>query len=151
MSGPEVLPPIYEKRVGRPPKHRRKQSAKIQGGHGVKMSRHGVKMHCNYCGVEGHNRGGCELRKGGVSPNLQPQRHTVDPVEESGFADEQVQHEDNSIAYVHEDNPIDYMYEEPHEDIIWHANEVNQPLLSQLTNTLISQLDTHVMLWFCSS
>jgi hypothetical protein len=39
-------------------------------------------------------------------------------VEEFGFADEQVQHEDNHVAYVHEDNPIDYMYEEPHEDII---------------------------------
>jgi hypothetical protein len=97
-------------------------------------------MHCSYCGVEGHNRGGCELKKGGVSPNLQPHRHTTHLVEESGFADEQVQHEDNQV---------DYVYEEPHEDIIWHANEGSQPLLSQLTNTLISQLDAQVMLCFC--
>jgi hypothetical protein len=69
------------------------------------------------------------LRKGGVSPNLQLQRHTAHPVEESGFADEQVQHEDNHV---------DYGYEEPHEVIMWHANEGSQPLLSQLTNTLIS-------------
>jgi hypothetical protein len=54
------------------------------------------------------------LRKVGVRPNIQPQRH---PVEESGPGDEQVQHADITT---------DYVYEEPHADIIRHASDRRQ-------------------------
>lgn len=100
VSGPKILPPHYEKKCGRPAKNRRKQPVEFQGAQGEKISRHGVKMHCSYCGVEGHNRGGCELRKSGARPKLQPQRQATHPVEESVPLDEQVQH-------------VDYVYEEP--------------------------------------
>jgi len=31
MNGPNIQPPIYEKKIGRPPKSRRKQPHEIQG------------------------------------------------------------------------------------------------------------------------
>ena len=52
VNGPQVLPPVYEKKVGRPPKSRRKQPHEVQGGHGPKMSKHSVIIKCGYCKVE---------------------------------------------------------------------------------------------------
>ena len=43
-----------------------------------KMSRHGVIMHCNYCGEPDHNIKGCKYLKAGLPPpNVQapPQPH----------------------------------------------------------------------------
>jgi hypothetical protein len=60
---PVVLPPLYEKKVGRPPKNRRKQPVELEGTSGTKMSKHGMQMTCSYCGDQGHNKGGCQLRK----------------------------------------------------------------------------------------
>jgi hypothetical protein len=56
----------------RPPKNRRKQSVEIQGAHGVKMSRHGMKIHCSYYGIEGHNKNGCELKNMELGPSYSP-------------------------------------------------------------------------------
>ncbi|WVZ66010.1 hypothetical protein U9M48_015289 [Paspalum notatum var. saurae] len=65
--GGQVLPPSYEKKVGRPPKSRKKQPQEIKGKHGPKLSRHGVTMHCKYCSEANHNSGGCKLKKMGFS------------------------------------------------------------------------------------
>jgi hypothetical protein len=45
-------------------------------GGGKKMSRHGVIMHCSYCGEAKHNKGGCKWLKAGLTP---PNRHTEEP------------------------------------------------------------------------
>jgi hypothetical protein len=63
-------------------------------------------------------------------------------MEETGPSDLQVQHEEDPIDYM-------YMYQEPYEDVIWNSNEGSQPLLSQFTDTMISQLDAQLMLCFC--
>ncbi|XP_052134786.1 uncharacterized protein LOC127753347 [Oryza glaberrima] len=74
VNGPEVKPPIYEKKVGRPPKSRRKAPYEVQGKNGPKMSKHGVEMHCSYCKEPGHNKKGCPLRKAGLRPKLKTSR-----------------------------------------------------------------------------
>jgi hypothetical protein len=63
MNAPEVLPPVYEKRVGRPPKARKKQPHEVPGRNGPRLSRHGVTMHCSHCSDGGHNKAGCRLKK----------------------------------------------------------------------------------------
>lgn len=82
QNGPEVLPPVYEKKVGRPPKSRRKQPHEIQGTNGPKMSRHGVIIHCSWCKNPDHNAGGCAYKKAGVKP---PQDIPI-PIVEQGVA-----------------------------------------------------------------
>ena len=45
VDGPQVQPPLYEKKVGRPPKSRKKQPHEVQGKNGPKFSKHGVTVH----------------------------------------------------------------------------------------------------------
>jgi len=74
VNCPKVLPPVYEKKVGRPTKSRRKQPHEVQGKDGSKMSRHGVEMHCSYRKQAGHNIAGCSLKKAGLKPNQELKR-----------------------------------------------------------------------------
>jgi len=67
VNGPEVLPPVYEKKVGRPPKSRRKQPHEVQGKNGPRLTRHGVVIHCKYCGDANHNSAGCKFKRMGFS------------------------------------------------------------------------------------
>ena len=73
-----MLPPLYEKKVGRPTKNRRKEPVELEGTSETKMSKHGMQMTCSYCGDQGHNRAGCQLRKSGIRPKLQPVRKTME-------------------------------------------------------------------------
>uniref|UniRef100_K3YY80 SWIM-type domain-containing protein n=1 Tax=Setaria italica TaxID=4555 RepID=K3YY80_SETIT len=75
----EVFPRVYEKKVGRPPKSRRRQPYEIEGPNGLKLTKHGVIINCRYCGSSSHNRAGCPLRKQGQAPTQVP---TQVPVEE---------------------------------------------------------------------
>jgi hypothetical protein len=59
----EVLPPVYEKKDGRPPKSRNNQPHEIQGKYGPKLSKHGVTLHCKHCAGPDHNSIGCNLKK----------------------------------------------------------------------------------------
>ncbi|KAJ1254013.1 hypothetical protein BS78_K134100 [Paspalum vaginatum] len=67
VNGTQVMPPKYEKKVGRPPKSRRKQPSEVQGKYGPKLSKHGLVMHCKHCSEANHNSGGCKLKKMGFS------------------------------------------------------------------------------------
>lgn len=67
VNGPEIKPPVYEKKAGRPKKSRRKAPYEVIGKNGPKLTKHGVMMHCKYCGEENHNSGGCKLKKQGIS------------------------------------------------------------------------------------
>jgi hypothetical protein len=63
-----ILPPLYEKSVGRRKKNRRKQPEESEDG--TRLSKHGVTMHCGYCKVAGHNRGSCgELKSAIIREN----------------------------------------------------------------------------------
>ena len=48
MNGVDVQVPIYEKKVGRPARNRKKNPTELEGG--TKLSKHGVMMHCSACG-----------------------------------------------------------------------------------------------------
>jgi len=85
VNGPQVLAPIYEKKVGRPKKSRRKQPHEVQGKHGPKMTKHGVVMHCRYCQSDQHNQATCEIKKLGLRPK-QPARRKAQTVQEEGNA-----------------------------------------------------------------
>jgi len=88
VEGPNVLPPVYEKKVGRPPKNRRKQPHEVMGKFGPKMSKHGTVITCSYCGIEGHNRGGCKLRKAGIRPEQHPESNpNMERDQEGGSSD----------------------------------------------------------------
>ncbi|XP_066386989.1 uncharacterized protein [Miscanthus floridulus] len=54
MNGPPVQPPVYEKKVGRPAKSRRKQPTEVQGRARPKLSKHGVIITCSWCKGENH-------------------------------------------------------------------------------------------------
>ncbi|XP_066163390.1 uncharacterized protein [Oryza sativa Japonica Group] len=71
MNGPQVLPPVYEKKVGRPKKTRRKHPTEVQGKNGLKLNKHGVIIHCSYCHEPNHNKKGCPMRKKGIKPKIQ--------------------------------------------------------------------------------
>jgi hypothetical protein len=74
MNGPLILPPAYQRHVGRPTRCRRKAPHEVDArGGGKKLSRHGVIMHCSYCGEPGHNMSGCKYLKAGVDPPMPPQ------------------------------------------------------------------------------
>jgi hypothetical protein len=75
MNGPNIETPIYEKKIGRPPKSRRKQPHEIQGKNGPSMSRHGIIIHCSWCHEPNHNSKGCPLKKVGIRPKQQVRRH----------------------------------------------------------------------------
>jgi hypothetical protein len=68
VNGLQVLPPVYEKKVGRPPKTRRKQPHEVQVKHGTRLSKHGVIITCGYCKRENHNAKGCIRKKMGLRP-----------------------------------------------------------------------------------
>ena len=65
---PKVLPPMYEKKVGRPRKSRRKLPHEVQEKEGSKMTRHGVEMYCSHCKESGHNITGCSLKRVRLTP-----------------------------------------------------------------------------------
>ena len=66
IDAQQVLPPVYEKRVGRPPKARKKQPHEVPGKNGPRLSRLGVTMHCSHCSEGGHNSAGYKLKKMGL-------------------------------------------------------------------------------------
>uniref|UniRef100_K3ZMA2 SWIM-type domain-containing protein n=1 Tax=Setaria italica TaxID=4555 RepID=K3ZMA2_SETIT len=109
VDATEVLPPKYEKKVGRPLKSRRKQPHEVEGPNGPKLSKYGVIIHCRYCGGSGHNRDGCQQRKKDLYEPSTPQAST---------------HQAGEII---DDDPF-----------------ISQsvPLLSQLSNTMVSQMVT---------
>ena len=57
MNGVDVQVPIYEKKVGRPARNRKKNPTELEGG--TKLSKHGVMMHCSACGSSTHNKRTC--------------------------------------------------------------------------------------------
>lgn len=87
MDGPQVNPPVYEKRVGRPAKAKKKQPKEIQGKYGPQLSKHGVVMHCSWCASTTHNVRKCVLKKAGVKPNVAPENRATPPniVEEQEY------------------------------------------------------------------
>jgi hypothetical protein len=60
-NGPDVLPPYYEKKVGRPKRCRRKDPEENEIG--TRVSKHGVKMHCSYCRSPNHTKRNCAQYK----------------------------------------------------------------------------------------
>jgi hypothetical protein len=74
MNGSPIKPPLYVKKVGRPPKSRRKQPYEADSKKGgKKMSTHGVVIHCKHCGKSGHNKGGYSDAKAGL-PSIEEAR-----------------------------------------------------------------------------
>uniref|UniRef100_A0A0A9BX61 Uncharacterized protein n=1 Tax=Arundo donax TaxID=35708 RepID=A0A0A9BX61_ARUDO len=63
-NGPYVKPPLYDKKVGRPRRSRKKQPHEVPEKN--KMSKHGVTIHCSHCKGINHNKKGCELRKAAI-------------------------------------------------------------------------------------
>ena len=120
VGGPDILPPVYEKKVDRPAKNRRKQLQGVEGKYGPKMSKHGTIITCSYCGDQGHNRGGCSMRKAGSRSKLVAQRNQSQPPQE--------EYEDEHLT----------------SQVSLNLEEGNQPLLSQMSNTMMSQLDAEV-------
>ena len=86
-NGPTVQPPLYEKKIGRPKKSRRKNPEEKEGG--TRLSRAGVVIHCGYCREAGHNRTGC--------PRLQAIAEAEAAADNSQAANNS-QHADNSQA-----------------------------------------------------
>jgi hypothetical protein len=58
MNEVDVQSPIYDKKVGRPAKSRKKNPIELEGG--TKLSKHGVTMHCSACGSATHNKRTCQ-------------------------------------------------------------------------------------------
>lgn len=87
MNGVKVNPPVYEKKVGRPSRCRRKQPQELEGG--TKIFKHGVQLHCSYCQGVNHNKKGCKKRKEDIksgkqqasAPSLQPVQEDVMPLQ----------------------------------------------------------------------
>ncbi|KAK1666164.1 hypothetical protein QYE76_054323 [Lolium multiflorum] len=64
-NGPDILPPYYDKKVGRSKWSRRKNPEELADG--TKLSKHGVKMHCGYCRDPNHTKRNCGKYKADVA------------------------------------------------------------------------------------
>jgi hypothetical protein len=70
-----IKAPKFVQKVGRPQKNRRQQPEEKEGKNGQKkMSKHGAIIHCSYCGLPGHNKGGCSDYKLGLVPNKEAKK-----------------------------------------------------------------------------
>ena len=99
---PNIDPPKYEKKVGRKKKNRRKQpEEKPSKKGGVKLSRHGVIIHCSHCGLAGHNKGGCSSYKAGMPPKKQPKKRGRTLLAESDEETEPVITQVTSVCPLH--------------------------------------------------
>ncbi|XP_044348461.1 uncharacterized protein [Triticum aestivum] len=59
VEGPIIHPPVYKKRMGRPPKNRKKTpEEKLQKDGSIALNKKGVSMHCSICGKADHNKKG---------------------------------------------------------------------------------------------
>ncbi|XP_066160352.1 uncharacterized protein [Oryza sativa Japonica Group] len=127
VNGPKILPPVYEKKVGRPKKSRRKAPHEVQGKNGPKLSKHGVIIHCKHCGEENHNSGGCNLKKQGISS--EESKKIVATAKQAAS----MENEDNV------NDPINVILQ----DVISEgvpASQTGSTLMSQLGNTVMSQM-----------
>jgi hypothetical protein len=109
MNDPLVKPPVYEKKIGRPPKSRRKKPHKVQGKNGPTMSRHGVIIHCSWCHEPHHNVKGCSMKKLGIRPK-QPIKRQPPPMDT-----------DHAVEFTQE------LVQPPTEPV-----QIEEPMLSQM-------------------
>jgi len=85
------------------------------------MSKHGTIITCSYCGGKGHNKGGCNLKKAGLRPKLLVQRGPNVQLEET-------------IEKTHASGDPNVS------QVSMQLEEGSQPLLSQMSNTMLSQM-----------
>ncbi|KAM0858780.1 hypothetical protein ACQ4PT_047619 [Festuca glaucescens] len=101
--GINVEPPAYDKKVGRPSKNRRTAPHELEHHMGgKKMSRHGVIIHCSYCGGPGHNIGGCKDKKNGMPPKQyvsKKKKEVVRLLPDSSDEDEPVITQDHNMEW----------------------------------------------------
>lgn len=119
MNVVEVKPPVYEKKVSRPRKCKRKQPHEVQGKSGPKMSKHSVIMHCRHCGPSTHNVRGCDLKKAGKRAKMQVIRKN------KALPEEKTEEEDPVIIQA-----------------VLPPLPPDEHMSSQLSSTMISQLIT---------
>ncbi|CAO2186353.1 unnamed protein product [Urochloa humidicola] len=121
VNGPEVLPPIYEKKVGRPPKTRKKQPHEVQGKYGTKMSKHGVEIHCRHCTGAGHNIAGCPLKKAGLGQEEATKKRKRIEMEELECKEEPVNTQPTKM--------IEYTFKNKKVNLL---SEINNPMVKEL-------------------
>jgi hypothetical protein len=86
-----ILPPKYEKKVGRPPtRNRKKHPIELEGG--SKLSKHGVTMHCSYCTGPDHTTKSCVRRKLGIPPPVakKRKRFALEPEDDTHYGDQDI-------------------------------------------------------------
>jgi hypothetical protein len=77
MNGVNVQPPIYEKKVGRPTKNRKKNPTELEGG--TKLSKHEVTKHYSAYGSSTHNKRTCyKYPNKGNMPNPEEESEEYD-------------------------------------------------------------------------
>lgn len=141
VDASEVLPPVYEKKVGRPPKSRRKQPYEIQGPSGPKLTKHGVIITCRYCGKSGHNRATCDLRKqrkesaGSALPDEEIPANSAGQGSSAGQASVGQEYADSALPdeEITHDEPII-------SQVSMFVDDTGGPLFSQLSSTMASQM-----------
>ncbi|KAK4435825.1 hypothetical protein Salat_0746100 [Sesamum alatum] len=85
------LPPNFGKKRGRPkktrkpsadedPKEKKKRNKEKKGS--IKLNKQRWKVHCHFCGEEGHNKKGCEWRKFAERFPLDEETRQTQPQEE---------------------------------------------------------------------
>jgi hypothetical protein len=159
VNGSEVLPPVYEKKVGRPTKSRRKQPHEVQGKYGPKLSKYGVVMHCWYCSSDQHNQATCELKKLGLRPKQPLKRKPMNDMEDTTQNNETTTQTLVSLYLViplylldHE-NKITSMFSSFlfvfEEDMQHHIG--GSQLMTQLSSTMLSQMTVEVIVELCIS
>ena len=138
MNGPQVGPPVYEKKVGRTKKSRRKQPYEVQGKNGPKMIKHGVVMHCRYCqsGQGQHNQATCELKKLGLRPKQQPKRKHSLQVDDAAQPSFEAQ---DSYEFYN-----DASVPQGSSQLLSQMSTLPQ-LLSQMSTTMLSQMTNEVI------
>jgi hypothetical protein len=76
--------------VGRPPtRNRKKHPIELEGG--SKLSKHGVTMHCTYCGGPDHTKRSCIRQKLGIPPSaLKRKGSALEPEDDTHYGDQNI-------------------------------------------------------------
>jgi len=137
-----VQPPLYEKKIGRPPKSRKKQPHETQGKNGPKFFKHGVTIHCSHCTDANHNIAGCKLKRMGFTAAATKDLVANTRAQAQAEAEQAAQHAAaNTATEVELEHPNDIS--EPINQSM-HFQDMQDGPQIQASTTLLSQMLSQV-------
>ena len=128
---------MYENKVGRPRKTRRKAAHKVGGPNGPRLTKHGTIIHSGHCWEPGHNSATCARKKSGEPAVKKAKQPIPTPVQPDQSATVQVCA--HPIKWTSEEIIMSNLCVKFFQKVNQQESK-SQPLMSTLENPMVSQL-----------